>query len=182
MFVLDENFNILVANDVAIAIYGGSLKDVNVRQLRAPGFCEQLIDQMAHAYAAGGGRWETVHVRMDGSRFPVEVRSKYFKIGENVRFIHIVRDITKRKLDEEKIRNLLREKELFLHEVHHRIKNNMTIVMGLLSLQAESLKDSSAAIALRDAGNRMRSMLVLYDQLYRSENLSQISAKLYISQ
>jgi PAS domain S-box-containing protein len=89
-------------------------------------------------------------------------------------------DITKRKEAEEEGRLLLAEKESMLKEVHHRVKNNMGTMMSLLSLQAQSMADPAAADALKDAENRLRSMEVLYDKLYRSEQPREMSAKDYI--
>ena len=93
----------------------------------------------------------------------------------------LIRDISDRKLAEEQIKKLLSEKELLLKEVHHRVKNNMSIIMSLLSLQAENMKDPGAASALMDARVRMQSMGVLYDKLYRSESFIEMSIKDYLS-
>ena len=91
------------------------------------------------------------------------------------------------RIDEEqksarvKIMSLLGEKELILKEVHHRIKNNMNTIMNLLKLQADGLSEPAAVAALEDAGNRVQSMMVLYDKLYQSGNIDGISAKEYIT-
>ena len=98
--------------------------------------------------------------------------------GTNKSIASIV-DITESKLAEEKIKSLLKEKELILKEVHHRIKNNMNSITSLLSLQSYTLKDNSAVIALEDAGNRVRSMMVLYDKLYCSADYGNLSIKNY---
>jgi len=89
-------------------------------------------------------------------------------------------DITELKLAEEKIRSLLAEKELILKEVHHRIKNNMNTIKSLLFLQADTLKDQSAVSALHDAESRVESMMVLYDKLYRSTDVRELSIKEYL--
>ena len=81
----------------------------------------------------------------------------------------VIHDITERKHADQKIRDLLAEKDILLKEVHHRIKNNMITIISLLSLQARRMKNPAASDALNDAGNRLRSMQVLYDKLYRSE-------------
>jgi len=97
--------------------------------------------------------------------------------------IHVVCtfiDISDRKSAEEKINNLLREKELLIKEVHHRIKNNMNSINGLFTLQAATLKDNAVVTALEDAANRVRSMMVLYDKLYQSSETKEISVKNYI--
>jgi two-component sensor histidine kinase len=76
--------------------------------------------------------------------------------------------------------NLLAEKQLILKEVHHRIKNNMSTLYSLLILQAGTLKDSSAIEALKDAGNRVKSMMVLYNKLYETTRFDDVSVKKYL--
>ncbi|HEY3277902.1 MAG TPA: PocR ligand-binding domain-containing protein, partial [Syntrophorhabdaceae bacterium] len=79
------------------------------------------------------------------------------------------------------IEALLSEKELLLREVHHRIKNNMNVIMSLLALQASRLKDPTVVAALADARSRVQSMMVLYDKLYRSADFRNISADQYLN-
>lgn len=81
---------------------------------------------------------------------------------------------------EERIKNLLMEKDILLKEVHHRIKNNMNTVKGLLFLQAEAVEDQASADALNDAISRVESMMLLYDKLYRSDNYKEAPVKEYI--
>lgn len=93
----------------------------------------------------------------------------------------IARDITERMRAEEKIKSLLSEKELLLHEVHHRIRNDLNTIISLLTLQARRLKDPSAVTSLNDASNRVQSMKVLYTVLYQSADFKKISTKEYLS-
>ncbi len=90
-------------------------------------------------------------------------------------------DITDRKKSEEKIENLLAQKELILKEVHHRIKNNMTTLVSLISLQAGRINNTEAVTVLAETENRIRSMMVLYDKLYRSTEFESTSIKGYLS-
>lgn len=89
-------------------------------------------------------------------------------------------DITERAEAEDRIKTLLSEKELILKEVHHRIKNNLTTIDSFLSLQAETLGDPEAIGALEEAGNRVKSMAVLYDSLYQSADFSEMSIAKYL--
>jgi two-component sensor histidine kinase len=77
---------------------------------------------------------------------------------------------------------MLVEKEILLKEVHHRIKNNMTTISSLLSLQAGNSKEPAVARALEDANIRLGSMVVLYDKLYKSTNFGELSIKEYLDQ
>jgi two-component sensor histidine kinase len=85
-----------------------------------------------------------------------------------------------RRRAEKRIAMLLQDKELLLKEVHHRIKNNMNTMKSLLSLQAKTIEDAKAAEVLKDAGSRIQSMGLLYDKIYRSENIRALSAREYI--
>ncbi len=95
-------------------------------------------------------------------------------------FAAVKEDITERKKAEEKIKILLMEKELILQEVHHRIKNNMNTIKGLLYLQAIEIKDAAASEALHDAENRVQSMMILYDKLYSSHDYQVMSINSYL--
>jgi PAS domain S-box-containing protein len=90
------------------------------------------------------------------------------------------RDITDRKLAEARIQALLKEKDLLLREVHHRIKNNMNSVASLLSLQKSRLQDQTAIDALETAQHRLRSMGLLYEKLYRSKHVGAIAMGQYL--
>lgn len=90
-------------------------------------------------------------------------------------------EIQERKAAEAQIASLLKEKELLLKEVHHRIKNNLNTIQSLLSLQAKSLSDPHAKEALKEASSRVQTMSLLYDRLYRSENVQTYSTHAYFS-
>jgi two-component sensor histidine kinase len=101
--------------------------------------------------------------------------------GDELRvFAEITASAIKRKQAEEKIRSLLEEKELLLHEVHHRIKNNMSTMISLLSLQSKAIRDTTASEALNDAMGRLQSMNTLYDKLFRAEDLREMSLRDYL--
>ncbi|RZJ54415.1 MAG: tetratricopeptide repeat protein [Flavobacterium sp.] len=79
-----------------------------------------------------------------------------------------------------KLENLLTEKEWLLKEIHHRVKNNLHMVVGLLASQAEFLKNKEAVQAINDSQNRIQTMSLIHQKLYQSENLSMINMPSYI--
>ena len=104
----------------------------------------------------------------------------YNKKNKPVTMFGIVQDITPHKLAEDQIINLLHEKEYILREVHHRIKNNMNTISGLLTLQAELQDNNRIKDVLHDASGRVQSMMILYDRLYRNELTGGLSIKDYL--
>jgi len=90
------------------------------------------------------------------------------------------RDITHHKQVEEEIKQQLSEKEILLKEVHHRIKNNISSIESLLSLQAKTVKNPDARSALEASIGRVKSMGVLYEKLLNSIEYKNTSAKKYI--
>jgi PAS domain S-box-containing protein len=92
----------------------------------------------------------------------------------------ISRDITGRKQAEEEIRRQLAEKETLLREVHHRIKNNIASIGGLISLRLKSVRNPEAVAVLQDAIGRVDSMRLLYDKLLLGEGYKDLSVKNYV--
>lgn len=92
-----------------------------------------------------------------------------------------VQDITERITADIKIQNSLTEKEILLREIHHRVKNNLQTISSLLDLQEDSIKDTVAREAFRSSQRRIRSMALIHERLYKSENLSRIKAQEYIN-
>jgi len=92
----------------------------------------------------------------------------------------IMQDITDRKLAEEKMSASLREKEVLLKEIHHRVKNNLQIIQSLLNMQARNVREARVVNALRESQNRVRTMALIHERLYRSTDLSEIDMREYI--
>ncbi|HSN56033.1 MAG TPA: PAS domain-containing protein [Candidatus Sulfomarinibacteraceae bacterium] len=90
-------------------------------------------------------------------------------------------DITGVMQAEEALRDALAEKEVLLREIHHRVKNNMQIIIGLLRLQAEHISEPQALAAFEDSQSRIMAMAQVHDTLYRSGNLSSVSCRDYLT-
>jgi two-component sensor histidine kinase len=77
---------------------------------------------------------------------------------------------------------LLVEKERLLKEIHHRVKNNLQIVMSLLNSQAASLQDKVALSAIQDSQNRMQAIALIHQKLYQAQGVARILMKAYIEE
>lgn len=126
---------------------------------------------------------DEVFWRKDGTGFPVEFSANpIIQDGETKGSVVAFKDISLRKKYEEKITNSLKEKEILLKEIHHRVKNNMQIISSLLSLQSQYLQDRDEHIklAFQDSQNRIRSMALIHEKLYQSDDFSHVNFDDYI--
>ncbi len=100
--------------------------------------------------------------------------------GKAIGYIGTIADITNFKTLEENLKKSLLEKEILLKELHHRIKNNLQVVSGLLHLQEENVRDPQLLNILRESQNRVLSMALVHERILESDNFSEIDIEKYI--
>ncbi len=109
-----------------------------------------------------------------------KVEEKTSKLGHALRLMR--QEVIARVRTEETLQQSLQEKEVLLKEIHHRVKNNMAIISGLLTLQARHTRHAELKNILKDSQSRIRSMALIHELLYQHENLAKINFKEYIHQ
>ena len=90
-------------------------------------------------------------------------------------------DITENKINEEKITQSLREKNVLLKEVHHRVKNNMQVISSILNLQSSYVRDTYALNLLKECQNRIKSMAFIHESLYQTKNFESVNFSEYVT-
>jgi PAS domain S-box-containing protein len=97
-----------------------------------------------------------------------------------LRFIIVLFDITTGKRHDQQIKASVREKEVLLKEIHHRVKNNLQIISSLISLQASKVKDEESRMLFDESRSRIRALALVHERLYWSESLASIDFKEYL--
>ncbi len=117
-------------------------------------------------------------LKKDGSLILTEMNLDTVKFNEDDYAVIVARDIRQRKELEDELRRSLEEKKVLLKEIHHRVKNNLQIISSLLSLQSmtENMKNGT----FKETQDRIRSMALIHEQLYQSEDLARINFRKYL--
>jgi len=111
----------------------------------------------------------------------VNVRLTSIEKENVISFILIIAsDITELKQYENEIQDSLHEKEILLQEIHHRVKNNMQIISSLLSIQTRYVDDEESINVLKESQNRVKSLAMIHEKLYKSKNFNKIYLLEYI--
>jgi PAS domain S-box-containing protein len=182
----DKSGRIQVWNKAAEAIYGWKAQEAQGKifhDLIQPEYRYQHREEVTKKMEREGA-WsgELVHHLRDGRQIPVQSTITMLKdaAGNPVGTVSINHDISERKRAEEQIRSSLKEKEVLLQEIHHRVKNNLQIISGLLTLQADQSAGKSLSDIFQESQDRIRSIALIHEKLYCSQNLAEIPFDEYL--
>lgn len=121
--------------------------------------------------------------KKDGTSFPVEYSSyPIIDDEETTGAVIVFTDITERRKSLEQIENSLKEKEVLLREIHHRVKNNLQIISSMLNLQTSYITDAKSLAIFEESRNRVKSMALIHEKLYQNESLSSLNLKDYVNE
>ena len=124
-------------------------------------------------------------LRKDGSEFTGEMNAAVIRDSTErlpKMFIATTRDITERKIADQALRKSIRDKELLLQEIHHRVKNNLQVISSLLDMTGMRIQDKTCLSLLQDARAKIQTMTYIHSQLYRSERFDRIEMGIHIRQ
>jgi two-component system, chemotaxis family, CheB/CheR fusion protein len=188
LLILDRQLRVLQANPAFYQIYQTSQEESE----------QQFI------YALGNGQWDNPELRRllddiipNNSQFhDFAVTHEFPHIGERTMLLNArrigrdeqetdtillgIEDITERRQTEEQIAAALRDKEVLLTEVYHRVKNNLQIMSSLLGLQADAVADETVRGLFQESQQRIQAMSLMHQQLYGSEHLTSIDTRTYL--
>jgi PAS domain S-box-containing protein len=127
-------------------------------------------------------QYETVWMRKDGQRLDVSIGISPIldTTGGVIGAAAIARDITERKQIEADLKAALREKEVLLREMHHRVKNNLQVVSSLLALQAHAIQDRRIRAYFEESRDRIHAIALIHEKLYQSDTLVRIDMTDYL--
>jgi PAS domain S-box-containing protein len=128
----------------------------------------------------GGTFFERKLVSKDGDLVPVEISAQTFKLGNQYLGLSVVRDISERQAAKELITASLAEKEILLREIHHRVKNNLQVISGLLNLQSHYINDESVRSIYKESQNRIKTMALIHEGFYQHDDLARINLAEYM--
>jgi len=158
---------------------GKRVEVVNAPTDRTP--AETRISIVDILKEAGEWHGEVKNIKRDGTHFWCYANVSLFdhpEYGKVIVSVHT--DITERKRAEGALRSSLREKEVLLREVHHRVKNNLQVLNSLLRLQARQVDDERLLDVLTDSQNRIKAMALVHEALYRTEDVAHVDCGAYI--
>ena len=176
---------ILSWNSGAEQIYGYSsceAKGRSISILVPPDLLQEEIRILEKIVVGEKVHYETEQIRKNSQRIHVSLSLSPINDGAGhvIGVARIARDITQRKRAEAQLTASLREKEILLQEIHHRIKNNMQIISSLLNLQSHCIKDSHAREMFRKSQDRLKSMGLIHEMLCQSKEIAKIEYNGYV--
>ncbi|MFB6257181.1 MAG: PAS domain S-box protein [Flavobacteriales bacterium] len=186
---VDLKGNFLNANQQLCAITGYSeeeLRSMNFQDITPPEYQERsdnfrkILEQKKEERVS----FEKQYIHKKGFRIDVNLTVALVKDRNDdpAYFVTVFEDITERKKNEQELIRSLKEKEVLLREVHHRVKNNLQVISSILNLQSNFVNDSNTLQILRESQNRISSMSFIHESLYRKDEFDSIDLAQYVKE
>lgn len=142
---------------------------------------EKMQEALKRREETGHFSGELTFIHKTGKDIPVELTSSVFEAGNGDQQTSIIfRDITDRKQAEQQLQDSLDKKNTLLAEIHHRIKNNLAVISGLLEVQALEAEDEQVRFTLHDSQQRVQTIATIHEKLYQNNTLAEICTEGFI--
>ncbi|MGK7368640.1 MAG: PAS domain-containing sensor histidine kinase [Candidatus Halalkalibacterium sp. M3_1C_030] len=184
IFEIKKDGTITDCNIRACEMFGYSREEmigINTRELTPEEYKNSQPDIISETMTTGSEAWERVYQKKDGTRLTTEINTKMYTRANENRIIAYVRDISEQKKNEQTIKASLKEKETLLAEIHHRVKNNLAIISGLLEMQTFNA-EGDIVNELRESQSRIQSIAMVHEKLYQSDSFTDIPFSTYIDE
>ena len=160
-------------NNQPVTIINHANNEIEADQVRQS-ITQKIMENGEYTY-------QVHNVKKDGTLFWCQATTSRFEHPDyGTVLVAVQQDITVQKQTQDQLKASLKEKEVLLKEIHHRVKNNLQIVSSLLQMQSRRTQDEDVALVLQDSQNRIASIALVHEKLYRSENLAKIDFAQYV--
>ncbi len=186
LFVTNDEGNIIISNKTVHRKLGYTDEDLDNHSIWNV-FSEESresIKKIVIKSDASVNEVETELISKTGELLPVILSTSVIadEMNEEVSLIFVASDISVQKESEKKISESLHEKNILLAEIHHRVKNNLAVISGLLQMQMWNMENENAKIALQHSQLRIQSIALVHEKLYQNETFADISISDFVEE
>lgn len=184
IIAVDKDNKITEFNKAAIDQFGYLLEDIFGKDVSVLYIDKKEYQRVSTSVNEKGiFTGEITNKRKNGDTFVSLLSSSIIKDPKGLiqGSMGVSRDITERKIIEQQVKDSLKEKEVLLQEVHHRVKNNLQVISSILSLQSNYVKDKKTLEILAESQNRIKSMSYIHETLYQTTDFSSIEFSNYLN-
>ncbi|WP_138430454.1 PAS domain S-box protein [Fodinibius saliphilus] len=182
--MVDENNRVKRVNESFEQLFGYSEKEVldrDIDTIIVPEHDDTVPQKPAEVFRDGKLYEDVVRYTKDGEAKDVLLAAiPVFLDDDPIAGFGVYTDITARKENERKLQKSVKEKQVLLEEIHHRVKNNLAIISGFLQLQAFEIEDTKIKEVLSDSQLRIQSIAIVHEMLYQSDDFADISFETYV--
>lgn len=183
IFEIALDGTIIDCNARACSLFGYAREELvgmDTKKLTPDEYKDSFPQEITPAITTGSKVLQRVYKKKDGTTFTSEINTKLYHHDNKDHLIAYVRDISEQIKYQDAIKKSLKEKDTLLAEVHHRVKNNLAVISGLLEMQTFNAGSEQIVQELRESQARIQSIATVHETLYQSESFSDIALHSYI--